>query len=52
MLDNDKRVKALASLIKTQAVITMAMPLGNKTGITPEERIILGRWIEEGAAIE
>ena len=52
MLDNDKRVKALASLIKTQAVITMAMPLGNKTGITPEERIILGRWIEEGASIE
>jgi len=28
------------------------MPLGNKTGITPEERIILGRWIEEGASLE
>jgi uncharacterized membrane protein len=52
MFDNDKRVKALASLIKTQAVTTMAMPLGNKTGITVEERIILGRWIEEGASIE
>jgi uncharacterized membrane protein len=52
MFDNDKRVKALASLIKTQAVATMAMPLGNKTGISLEERIILGRWIEEGASIE
>jgi len=52
MFDNDKRVKALASLIKTQAVSTMAMPLGNKTGISLEERIILGRWIEEGASIE
>jgi uncharacterized membrane protein len=52
MFDNDKRVKALASLIKTQAVTTMAMPLGNKTGISLEERIILGRWIEEGASIE
>jgi len=52
IFDNDKRVKALASLIKTQAVTTMAMPLGNKTGITVEERIILGRWIEEGASIE
>jgi uncharacterized membrane protein len=52
VFDNDKQIKALASLIKTQTVTTMAMPLGNKTGITPEERIILGRWIEEGASIE
>jgi len=28
------------------------MPLGNKTGITQEERIILGRWVDEGASIE
>ena len=52
VFDNDKQIKALASLIKTQTVNTMAMPLGNKTGITPEERIILGRWVEEGASIE
>ena len=52
VFDNDKQIKALASLIKTQTVTTMAMPLGNKTGITLEERIILGRWIEEGASIE
>ena len=52
MFDDNKRLKALAYLIKTQTVTTMAMPLGNKTGITPEERIILGRWIEEGASIE
>ena len=52
MFEDNKRVKALASLIKTQAVSTIAMPLGNKIGITPEERIILGRWIDEGASIE
>ncbi len=52
VFDNDEQIKALASLIKIQTVTTMAMPLGNKTGITPEERIILGRWIEEGASIE
>jgi len=52
VFDDNKGVKAQANLIKIQAVTTMAMPLGNKTGITPEERIILGRWIEEGASIE
>ena len=52
ILDNDKLVKAMASLIKTQAVTTMAMPLGNKSGMIKEERIILGRWIDEGASIE
>ena len=52
VFDNDKQIKALASIIKTQTVTTMAMPLGNKTGITQEERIILGRWVDEGASIE
>ncbi|MEC9459742.1 MAG: urate hydroxylase PuuD [SAR324 cluster bacterium] len=52
VFDDNKGVKAQANLIKIQAVTTLAMPLGNKTGITPEERIILGRWIEEGASIE
>jgi len=52
MFDSDKKIQSLASLIKTQTVTTIAMPLGNKTGITPEERIILGRWIEEGASLE
>jgi uncharacterized membrane protein len=27
------------------------MPLGNVTKITPAERALLGRWIEEGASI-
>jgi uncharacterized membrane protein len=28
------------------------MPLANKTGMTPEERVILGRWIDQGARID
>ena len=28
------------------------MPFGNKTGMTDEERELLGRWIEQGAIIQ
>ena len=31
--------------IETQAVKNKAMPLGNKTGMLPEERAKLGAWI-------
>jgi uncharacterized membrane protein len=30
-------------------VLTHTMPLGNKTGMLPEERDLLGRWIDGGA---
>jgi uncharacterized membrane protein len=30
-------------------VISKTMPFGNKTGMTDEERALLGRWIEQGA---
>ena len=52
MFDNNERVHALATLIKIQSVTTIAMPLGNKTGMTHEERVILGRWVDEGASIK
>jgi len=29
-------------------VLTRAMPLGNKTGMLPEERDLVGRWIDGG----
>jgi uncharacterized membrane protein len=32
-------------------VETKAMPLGNVTQMTEEERALLGRWIDQGAAI-
>jgi uncharacterized membrane protein len=28
------------------------MPLGNVTGMTDEERELLGRWIDQGARLE
>lgn len=38
-----------AAQIEQQAVTTQTMPLGNETGMTPEERARLGAWIAEGA---
>jgi uncharacterized membrane protein len=35
--------------ILVRAVETKTMPLGNMTGMTDEERALLGRWIAEGA---
>lgn len=49
VLDTYDHVKAAAPKIKQQAVETDTMPLGNLTGITPEERAMLGKWIEDGA---
>lgn len=38
-----------AQQIRLMAVQTKAMPLGNKTGMTDEERTVLGRWLDAGA---
>lgn len=47
--DTPDEMQRLASKIEARAVDTTAMPLGNKTGMTPAERAILGQWIKEGA---
>jgi len=49
MLDTPLRVRTLATRIEAVAVATRTMPLGNVTGMTDEERAVLGRWIREGA---
>ena len=48
-LDEPARIAALAPRILARAVITETMPLGNLTGMTPEERRTLGAWIAQGA---
>jgi uncharacterized membrane protein len=50
-LDTPEQIKALAALIKAVAVDQKAMPPDNRTGMTDEERAILGRWIEAGAPL-
>jgi len=41
-----------APQIHQQAVATETMPLGNLTGMTKEERALLGAWIAAGAPVE
>ncbi len=47
--DDPANIKRLAERIEVRAVETKTMPLGNKTGITEEEREVLRRWIAHGA---
>lgn len=49
MLETPAQLRRFASLISQQAVRTEAMPPGNVTEITDEERQILGAWIAAGA---
>jgi len=48
--DTDAMIIAKAERINKRAVVDKTMPQGNKTGITQEERDLLGRWIAAGAA--
>jgi len=48
-LDNGEEIKRHARLIAINAVRSHAMPPGNVTEITPEERQILAAWLAAGA---
>ena len=49
VFDSMEDVQRHALSIKARAVDTNSMPLGNTTGMTDDERAILGAWITEGA---
>ncbi len=51
LLDTPEEIRAQAPRILVRAVETQTMPLANLTGMTPEERELLGRWIRAGAAL-
>jgi len=46
-LESVADVKQHAGTIYTQTVQTKAMPLGNQTTMTDDERHALGRWLKE-----
>lgn len=52
MLDKPERILAVTERIRKQVVETNAMPIGNLTQMTPQERALIGRWIAEGAKPE
>ncbi len=49
MLDTPQGISQHAQAIYQQAVVLQAMPMNNATGITPQERALLGRWFADGA---
>jgi len=49
--DTPESIARLAERIRVRAVETRTMPLANKTGITEDERVLLGRWIAVGAPL-
>lgn len=49
LFETPEQIRKQADRIKVRAVDSKAMPLGNKTNMTDEEREILGRWLAQGA---
>jgi uncharacterized membrane protein len=49
-LDTAEQMQRSAERIRVRAVVLQNMPLLNKTGMTANERALLARWIEAGAA--
>ncbi|HHH26890.1 MAG TPA: hypothetical protein ENK57_00860 [Polyangiaceae bacterium] len=50
MFDQPSQILDRAPRIHNQVVVTRQMPLSNLTGITDEERAIIGAWFTRGAA--
>jgi uncharacterized membrane protein len=49
MLNTPELVHQNAAKVNQQAVVLKAMPIGNMTNITPEERAEIGAWFAAGA---
>jgi uncharacterized membrane protein len=49
--DTPESIVRLAPRIRVRVVETQTMPLANKTGMTPDERALLARWIAAGAPL-
>ncbi len=52
MFETPEQIKRMTDKILIRAVQTHSMPQGNKTGMTDEERALIGQWISQGAPIE
>ena len=48
-VDSPERVKQHAQAIYQQVVVQKLMPMNNATGITEEERALIGSWYQAGA---
>ena len=51
-LDSPALMKQHALSVYQQTVVTRQMPMNNATGITEEERALIGQWFKTGAVVE
>lgn len=51
-LDGEERVREWAAKIHVQVVVSQAMPLGNKTGMTDSERSVIEQWLKQERLIQ
>jgi uncharacterized membrane protein len=51
MLDTALEMKQYARRIDVRVVVERTMPIANMSGMTDDERWILGRWVETGARV-
>jgi uncharacterized membrane protein len=52
VFENARTIQRFAHRILERTWVNKTMPLANKTGMTDEERVQIGRWIQAGAPIE
>lgn len=50
-LENEDDVSLYLQRIYDQVVVAKTMPLGNKTGVTDEERQLIGAWVKQKQAL-
>ncbi len=50
-VDSTEAVQRNAQAIYQQVVVSKLMPMNNSTGLTDEERALIGRWFEQGAKL-
>ncbi len=51
MFDTAGQMQQYARRIEASVTVEHSMPIANMTGMTEDERRILGRWVEAGAKI-
>ncbi len=51
MFDTPEQIRSWAARIHARAVVNKSMPLGNLTGMTEAERVLLDTWYNQGAPI-
>jgi uncharacterized membrane protein len=51
-LDSAASVRQHAQAVYQQTVLSRTMPLNNSTGITEEERALIGEWFRKGAPVQ